>query len=232
MKTLGLIGGTSWVSTLDYYKIINQEVNKELGDNNSGKIILYSINFNDLVENQKKKDFGAIENILADAGMSLRNAGVDKLMLCANTIHRYARAVSDRSGLDFVHIAHETAKVIKSKKVKKAGLLGTLPTMTESFYKDVLSSNGIDSLIPGEDDMKFIHRVIFKELSREIFKKETKERLLDICSDLVSRGSGGIILGCTELPLIIKQDDLKVPAFDTLRIHAEAGARYLISSTE
>ena len=232
MKTLGLIGGTSWVSTLDYYKIINQEVNKELGGNSSGKMILYSINFNDLVESQKKKDFGAIENILADAGISLRNAGVDKLMLCANTIHRYAEAVSDRSGLDLIHIAHETAEVVKSKKVKKVGLLGTLPTMTESFYKDVLSSNGIESLIPGEDDMNFIHRAIFKELSLEIFKEETKERLLEICSDLISRGAGGIILGCTELPLIIKQDDLKVPAFDTLRIHAEAGAKYLISSTE
>lgn len=230
MKTLGLIGGTSWVSTVDYYKIINQEVNRELGGNSSAKLVLYSIDFSEFLGMVKDKDNDGIEELFSSAGNSLKEAGADALMMCANTIHRYADVVLARTGLPLIHIARETADAILLKNIGTVGLLGTLPTMTESFYRDVLSEKGIEAIIPEKDDRLFIHRAIFKELSVEIFKDETRSRLLEICNDLFRKGADGIILGCTELPLIITQDDLSMPVFDTLRIHAEAGARFLLSS--
>lgn len=230
MKTLGLIGGTSWVSTADYYKILNQEVNKSLGGYNSARVVLYSINFNNLIEKQQNKDFKAVEDLLSSAALSLKNAGADALMLGANTIHRYAEAIEARVGLPIIHIAKETAREIHSQGVKKAGLLGTMATMTLDFYKDILAENDISAMVPARRDQGLIHRAIFNELAQEIFSSETKEKLIGICNNLVQEGATGIILGCTELPLIIKESDLDVPVFDTLKIHALAGARFITDS--
>jgi aspartate racemase len=228
MKTLGLVGGTTWVSTNDYYKLINKEVNKRLGGHHSARLVLYSINFHEAVAFQERKDFEGMRKLLVDAAISVKAAGVDGIMLCANTLHKYADAVLNATGLPMVHIAEETAYEIVRHGYNTVGLLGTKPTMSESFYKDRLNKHGINALVPKEGDQDFIHRIIFDELGKDIFRDETRGELLRIMGDLHLQGAQGIILGCTEIPLIIKPEHTNLPLFDTLMIHARAAARFIM----
>jgi aspartate racemase len=227
MKTLGLIGGTTWVSTQDYYKHINKEVNRLLGGHNAAKLILYNLNFHEVVKLQDSKDFDGLKKLLTDAGSILQKAGVDGIMLCANTMHKYADAVTGITGLPLVHIADETAAEINKSGFKTAGLLGTKTTMEEPFYKERLKKHGITAIVPDEKDQVFLHRAIFDELGKDIFKDETRQEILRIMTGLYQRGAEGIILGCTEIPLIIKPEHTSIPLFDTLLIHARAGARFI-----
>jgi len=227
MKTLGLIGGTTWVSTQEYYKNLNKEVNRLLGGHHSAKLILFNLDFHEVVELQDKKDFKGLEKMLVNAATILQKAGVDGLMLCANTMHKYAPAIQAQTGLPLVHIADEVAAEMRKSGHRTAGLLGTKTTMEEPFYKDRLLENGITAIVPDEPDRQFINKAIFEELARDIFLDETRQGILRIMHNLASRGAEGIILGCTEIPLIINSGHTDIPMYDTLMIHARAGARFL-----
>jgi len=227
MKTLGLIGGTTWVSTVDYYKIINEEVNRVLGGNNSAKLILYSINFKEAVDLNMKKDIAGMKRLVMDAVKAIVGAGAEGLMLCANTLHKFADEIEEEFRIPLIHIVDETSKEIIKAGIKTTGLMGTLITMEEPFYRNRLLKSGIETIIPDENDRHYINDNIYHDFSKGIFKKETKERFLKIINDLHGKGAEGIILGCTEFPLFLHQSDTHVALFDTLKIHAIAGARFV-----
>jgi len=229
MKTIGMIGGTGWPSTLEYYRIINQETNKRLGGLNSAKIILSSFNYAEIDALNKKEDHGGVYNLVLDAAQRLKKASVDFIIICANTMHQYVDALEQETGLKIVHIADATAKEIKKKNISKIGLLGTRFTMEMDFYTKRLSQSGIDSLVPEKPDREFIHNAIMNELLKEEFKEKTKAKFLNIISDLESLGAQAIVLGCTEIPLLIKQKDTHLPLINTLEIHAKAAVEFALS---
>lgn len=229
MKSLGLIGGTTWLSTVDYYRLINQKINEKLGGLTSAKIFLCSVNFaevNALVAQDKWND---ISEMFSSAAHKLQIAGAECILICANTPHKIAGNVKEAIDIPLIHIAEETAKEIKKKEIGKVGLLGTKFTMEGVFFTDVLTDNGIESYIPDENDRQFIHDTIFEELGKNIFKQETKSKYLNIIDKLLTKGAEGIIMGCTEIPLLIKQEDCSSPLFDTLQIHAEAAVKFALS---
>ena len=229
MKTLGLIGGTTWVSTVDYYKLINQQVNEKLGGNSSAKILLYSVNFAEFNPPTDPNEWGELTKKFTGIAVNLEKAGADCVVFCANTPHIIADKVQKIIGVPIISIAEETAKVVAAGNLKKVGLLGTRITMEQSFYKDKLSTLGIETVIPEFEDRKFIHASILDEMARDIFKPETKQRYLRIINDLISHGVEGIVLGCTEIPILIKQEDSSVPLFDTTMIHASAIVDFALS---
>jgi len=222
MKTLGLIGGTTWVSTVDYYRMINQQVNKKLGGLSSAKMLLYSVNFADFNPPVDPKEWGEITKKFSDISINLERAGADCIAFCANTPHIIADEIQRIVNIPLLHIAEAAAHEVAKFNYKKIGLLGTRITMEQPFYKDKLLKYGITTLIPDIDDRKFIHSSILNEMAKEIFKEETKQRFLGIINKLISEGAEGIVLGCTEIPILIKQTDCKVPLFDTTLIHVSA----------
>ena len=222
MKTLGLIGGTTWVSTIDYYRLINQQINKKLGGLNSAKILLYSVNFAEFNPPTDPKDWGEITQKFTDISKNLEKTGADCIVFCANTPHIIADDIQKILKVPIINIAEETAKVVSQHKYKEVGLLGTRITMEQSFYKDKLSDYGISVVIPEYEERKFIHSSILDEMAKDIFKKETKQKFLNIIDKLISEGVEAIVLGCTEIPILIKQDDVSIPLFDTTLIHASA----------
>lgn len=224
-----MIGGTGWPSTLEYYRVINQETNRRLGGLNSAKIILSSFNYAEIDLLNKKEDHAGVYKLVLDATQRLKKASVDFIIICANTMHQYVDALEQETGLKVVHIGDATAKEIKIKNISKIGLLGTRFTMEMDFYTKRLSQSGIESLVPEKSEREFIHNVIMNELLKEEFKTETKERFLSIIKDLASRGAQGIVLGCTEIPLLIKQKDTHLPVINTLEIHAKAAVDFALS---
>lgn len=222
MKTIGMIGGTGWTSTLEYYRIINQETNRRLGGLNSAKIILTSFNYAEIDLLNKKDDHAGVYKLVLESAQKLKNCSVDCLVLCANTLHQYVETLEKEIGISVVHIADATAKEINRKVLSKIGLLGTRFTMEMDFYTKRLKEAGIESLVPPKSEREFVHDAIMNELLKEEFKAETKANFLKIINDLGQRGAQGIVLGCTEIPLLIKQEDVKLPVFDTLKIHAKA----------
>ncbi len=229
MKTIGMIGGTGWPSTLEYYRIINQETNRKLGGLNSAKIILSSFNYAEIDTLNKKDDHAGIYDLVLDAALRLKKTSVDFLIICANTMHQYVEALEKETGLKIVHIADATADEIKKKGISKIGLLGTRFTMEMDFYTKRLSQMGIDSLIPPKSSRDFIHNAIMNELLKEEFKVETKAEFLNIISELEKNNARGIVLGCTEIPLLIKQKDTHLPIFNTVEIHAKAAVDFALS---
>lgn len=230
MKTIGLIGGTGWISTLEYYRIINEETNKILGGHNSARCILYSLNYADIHECNLREDHEGVYKFLLDAALKLKSASADFIILCANTMHMYADRITEEVKLPIVHIADATANEIKKKNISTIGLLGTKFTMEMDFYSRKLKETGINSLVPEKEDRLFIHSSIMNELLKEIFKPETKQKFLNIISDLEQKGAKGIVLGCTEIPLLIKQADTHLPVFNTLEIHAKAAVKFAVNS--
>lgn len=230
MKTIGLIGGTGWVSTLEYYRLINQGINAKLGGHNSARCILYSVNYADINECNLHDNHEGVYNIVLNAANRLNSAKVDFLVLCANTLHQYVDRLTSEVGLPIVHIADATANEIKKNGFNTIGLLGTKFTMEMDFYTRKLSEAGITSLVPEKSERLFIHNAIMNELLKEQFKPETKKRFLDIINDLEQKGAQGIVLGCTEIPLLIKQTDTHLPVFNTLDIHAGAIVDFAINS--
>lgn len=222
MKTIGLIGGTGWVSTLEYYRLINKETNKRLGGLNAARCILYSFNYADINECNLRDDHEGVYKLVLDAALKLKNAGADFLVLCANTLHQYFERLNEEIKLPIVHIADATAAEIKKQGLHTIGLLGTKFTMEMDFYTKILSNAGITSLVPEKPERLFIHSTIMDELLKEIFKPEAKKRFVEIIADLEQKDAQGIVLGCTEIPLLIKQEDTHLPVFDTLKIHAKA----------
>jgi aspartate racemase len=229
MKTLGLIGGTTWVSTREYYACINREVNRLKGGYHSAKIILYSMDFQEIYTMQHSGDFEGIQVMLAGIAKGLASEGAQGLLLCANTMHKYADAVQEACGLPLIHIADVTAMEIRTAGYDTVGLLGTNTTMNEPFYRKKLQSYGIKALVPDEAGRNYINDAIFNELGKDIFKDSTRQEILQIMNKLVAGGAQGIILGCTEIPLIIKPQHTAIPLFDTLEIHSRAAARFIAS---
>jgi aspartate racemase len=229
MKTIGMIGGTGWPSTLEYYRIINQETNKRLGGLNSARIIMSSFNYADIDRLNKLEDHNGVYEYVLNAAQKLKTASVDFIIICANTMHQYVEALENETGLKIVHIADATAVEIKKKNLSKIGLLGTRLTMEMDFYKKRLSQSGIESLVPAKAEREFIHNAIMNELIKEEFKEDTKAKFLQIISDLEKNGAQGIVLGCTEIPLLIKQKDTHLPVFNTLEIHAKAAVDFALT---
>ncbi len=228
MKTIGLIGGTSWVSTIEYYRIINQLTNERLGGLNSAKILLYSINFEEFKPPADPNGWGHVAETLAGIARRLEGAGADCLLLCANTPHMVADSVQKNIRIPLLHIAEMTAKEIVKQKISNVGLLGTKFTMELPFFKDKLSKYGIRASIPNDKDREFIHSSIYAELGKGIFTKETKEKYLEIIQDLKKDGAAGIIFGCTEIPMLLNQKDCDIPVFDTTAIHSRSAVDFAL----
>jgi len=228
MKTLGLIGGTSWVSTVDYYRIINQTVNEKMGGLNSAKLFLYSVNFAEVKKFVDENNWNGVSFIFCAAAKKLEQAGAEGIVICANTPHKIADDIRKVIQVPFIHIAEATTIEIKKWRINQVGLLGTKFTMEDNFFKGKLSEEQIGALIPHMDDREFIHGSIFNELGQGIFTQETRQRYLAIINKLVEQGAEGIIFGCTEIPLLIKPDDCSVPVFDTTIIHAKAAVEFAL----
>lgn len=228
MKTIGLIGGTGWVSTLEYYRLINEETNRLLGGHNAARCILYSFNYADINECNLREDHEGVYRFVLDAARKLKNASADCIVLCANTLHQYADKIVEEVKLPIIHIADATAVKIKKEGLSTIGLLGTKFTMEMDFYTKRLSEAGISSVVPEKPERLFIHDTIMNELLTEIYKLDSKKRFLDIINDLGQKGAQGIVLGCTEIPLVIKQADTHLPVFNTLKIHAKAAVEFAV----
>lgn len=228
MKTLGLIGGTTWVSTVDYYRILNRLVNERLGGLNSAKILLYSVNFEEFRPPDTPEGWENVTQRVIAIARNLETGGAEGLVLCANTLHKIADRVQEKIGIPIIHIAEATAAEISKKQLNKVALLGTKFTMQEPFYHDKLSARGIETLIPEQSDRLYIHDAILDEMALEIFKPETKARFLEIITQLQQRGAQAIVLGCTEIPILIKPADTSAPLFDTTHIHAEAAVNFAL----
>ena len=224
MKTIGLIGGMSWESTVTYYRIINETVKEKLGGLHSAKILMYSVDFEEIENCQSSGDWARSAEILSDAAHRLETAGADFIVICTNTMHKVAPEVQASVSVPLLHIAAVTARRLDEAGVPTVGLLGTRYTMTQEFYVDVLREAGISVLIPDENDIRIVNNIIFDELCVGIIREESKMHLLRMIGDLRRRGAKGIILGCTELGLLIRQADLDLPVFDTAVIHAEEAA--------
>ncbi len=226
MKTIGLIGGVTWESTKEYYRIINQLTRDKLGGVHSSQIILHSLDFDFILSS----DWQAKQEFLTEKALLLQNAGADCLLICANTLHKLFNDIQTAVDIPLVHIADAAGAAIRERGFSKVGLLGTRPTMEMDFYKERLRKNfGIETVVPHKESRIFIQRVIYKELAKGMFLEDSKYKYLAICDELIKAGAEGIILGCTEIPLIIKQSDLKVPVFDTSYLHAAAAVEFALS---
>lgn len=222
MKTIGLIGGLSWQSTIDYYRFMNMEVLRRTNGKHEARIIINSVDFGEVESFMKEKDFDGIRDMMVRSALRLEKAGADLVMIGANTIHFAADSVKASVGIPLVSIIDATIDAIHLKSLTKVGLLGTKITMEEDFFKQKLIDNGIEVIVPDKDDRDFIHRTIFSELFTATIIPETKKRYLNIIDGLAAHGAQGIILGCTEIPILIKQADTVLPVFDTTEIHALA----------
>lgn len=228
MKTIGLIGGMSYESTIPYYEIINKEINKILGGFHSAKIILYSVDFSEIEECQKTNNWQKSAKILSNAAKHLENAGADCIILCTNTMHKVCNEIQNSINIPFLHIAQACAQELKKNSITKAALLGTKYTMQQDFYKKELVKEGIETIIPNDNDMEIINRVIFEELCSGKFLEESKREFIRIINSLEKNGAQGVILGCTEIGLLVKQDDIKIKAFDTTLIHAKKAVEFAL----
>jgi aspartate racemase len=222
MKVIGLIGGMSWESSLLYYREINEQVKRTLGGLHSAKCILYSVDFHEIEERQRLGLWDQLDNMMIDAAKSLEHAGADFLILCTNTMHKSAPAIEAAVKIPLLHIADPTALALKKKGINKVGLLGTRFTMIEDFYKQRLTEKfGLEVLIPDETEINEVHRIIYEELVKGIVKPESRAIYQEIISNLAERGAQGVILGCTEITLLIKLNDVHLPVFDTTSLHAQ-----------
>jgi aspartate racemase len=225
-KKVGLVGGISWVSTLDYYRLINEGVNSKLGGLNFAECLLYSLNFADV----QAVGWENAYDLLREACASLQRGKADAIALCANTAHLFADRLEAELQLPIIHIVTETAKVLRREGHTTIGLLGTKFTMEMPFYRDRLEAFGITMLTPPTQQTRdYVQFTVKEELGRGLVKPETKERYLAIAQDLISSGATAIVLGCTEIPLLLSQADFSVPVFDTVRIHSDAIVDYIVS---
>jgi aspartate racemase len=229
MKILGLIGGTSWVSTVDYYCYINQGINEKLGGLNYAHCMIYSFNYADIVRNNENENWDATLMMVTKAAINMKQGGAGAIVLCANTMHIIADELEKNVGLPVIHIASATAAAISKQNISKVGLLGTRFTMERDFFKNKLKEQGIVALVPDDDERKFIHDTIGNELGRGILKPETKSYYLEVILKLINKGAEGIILACTEIPMLIKTQDTDIPLFDTTLIHAKAAIEFAVS---
>ena len=228
MKTIGLIGGMSWESTVTYYQIVNETVKQELGGLHSAKVLLYSVDFSEIEEYQAKGEWEKSAKVLAQAAINLEKAGADYIVICTNTMHKVAPEIQKAISIPIIHIAEATADELKKQGITKVGLLGTKYTMTQDFYKNKLLDAGIDVVIPNDEGVEIINHIIYDELCLGIISEESKQKYLSVITELEKKGAQGVILGCTEIGLLIQQKDTKLPLFDTAQIHATKAALFSI----
>jgi aspartate racemase len=228
MKTIGLIGGTTWLSTAEYYRLLNQRINQTLGGAHYAQCILYSFDYADIKTINEAHDWASMRDLVTTVSKKLIAAGADCILLCANTMHIVAEELRQNIPVPVIHIAEATAVSINRQGLDTVGLLGTKFTMEKDFFKKKLLDRGIKAVIPAEADREFIHASIFEELGKEIFREETKRRYITIIDELALKGAQGIILGCTEIPLLIKQADCNLPLFDTVSIHVDAAIQFAL----
>ena len=225
---MGLIGGMSWESTVSYYQIVNQVIKKELGGLHSAKLLLYSVDFQEIADFQEKGEWEKSGDLLAKAALKLENAGADFIVICTNTMHKVAPEVVARIKVPLIHIAEATAEALIEKGIQKVALLGTKYTMKEDFYKNKIEDAGIKVLVPEEEDINIVNTTIYEELCLGIISEKSKREFLRIIAKLKEDGAQGVILGCTEIGLLIKAEDTDLPVFDTTYIHALKAALYSI----
>ena len=229
MNTIGLIGGISWESTVEYYRIINETVKEKLGGFHSGEIVMYSFDFAEVERLQHQGDWDELATMMIDAAERVKRGGADFIVICANTMHKMADKVQESVGLPLVHIGDVTAESIKAKDMNKVGLLGTKFTMEEDFYKRrLIDKHGLDVIIPGDEERQVIHKILYDELCLGDINEVSKGAFKKAIDHLVERGAQGIILGCTEIPLIVSQEEYEIPLFDTTAIHARAAVDFAL----
>ncbi|MFC2500794.1 MAG: aspartate/glutamate racemase family protein [Selenomonas noxia] len=224
MKTIGLIGGMSWESTVTYYQVINETIKKQLGGLHSAKCILYSVDFDEIEKYQASGEWDKSADVLSEAAQALERAGADYIVICTNTMHKVAPEIGRRIHIPILHIADMTAAELQKQGIKKVGLLGTKYTMRQDFYKNILIEQGIEVVIPNDADVDVVNRIIYDELCLGKISEQSKDIYLDIIMKLAQDGAQGIILGCTEIGLLVRQSDTDIPLFDTTLIHAEQAA--------
>lgn len=231
MKTIGMIGGMSWESSIEYYRIVNETVRAELGGLHSARSIMVSVEFAEIEKLQHQDRWDEAAEILIGAARSLEGAGADFAIICTNTMHKLYDTIQQNVRIPLLHIADATAESIKAEGIKKIALLGTRFTMEEDFYKGRLTDfYGLDVILPDHEDMEIVHRIIYDELCAGIIQSDSKQAYANIIRRLVREGAEGIILGCTEIGLLVKQEDSPVPLFDTTEIHAKAAVKYALAN--
>ncbi|WP_282154932.1 aspartate/glutamate racemase family protein [Cytobacillus gottheilii] len=226
MKTIGLIGGLSWESTSEYYRIINTAVKNKLGGLHSAKCLIHSFNFEEIADMQRTGKWKEATESMVEAAVKLEQAGAEVIIICTNTMHKMAKEVQEAVSVPLIHIAESTASAIKQQGIKKVALLGTAFTMEQPFYKDILSKHGIETIIPNEADRQMVHSVIFDELCQGRFLEESRVKYQELILKLEAEGAEGVILGCTEIPLLIKQEHSSLPLLDTTYLHAMTAVEY------
>jgi aspartate racemase len=229
MKTLGLIGGMTWHSTVDYYRLINEGVHKRLGGSHSAEIVMLSFDFEPVEDMQAKGDWPAMGRLMAGAARTLEGAGAEGLVICANTMHRLADDITAAVKIPLLHIADAAAGAVKRAGIGTVGLLGTRYTMEMDFYRGRLAAkHGLKVLIPDEPGRTAVHDIIYTELAHGTVREDSRRAYIEVIEALKRRGAGGIILGCTEIPLLVKEKDSPVPVFDTTALHAAAAVDFAL----
>lgn len=230
MKILGLIGGTSWHSTIDYYRHINESVNEHFGNNTNPPLTVFTMNQAQVHKFQIENNWSGIADMLIEGGKRLQNAGAERVMFCANTPHKVYEQVEKQLNVPIIHIADATAENIKKRGIKKVCFLGTKYTMTEDFITQRIADNGIEVFAPKEKEVvEELHRIIIEELTYGKIVPESKQYVLNVIQSFADQGVQGVILGCTEFPLMIEEEDLQIPIFNTTEIHAQAGVEFIMS---
>lgn len=222
MKKIGLIGGITPESTILYYRILNNLASDVYGNAHTSKVVINSVDFGEIATLQHQERWDLLDKLMIEAALSLEKAGVSFIIICANTMHLTFDVVKKAISIPIIHIAEATSKQIVLKNIKKVALLGTKYTMEKTFYTEVLSDFGIETIVPNTSDRQIIHDVIYDELSKGELNPNSKEKYIEIINKLINNGAEGVVLGCTEIPLLIKQNDVSVPVFDTTEIHATA----------
>ena len=230
MKTIGLIGGMSWESSAVYYKLLNEIVKEKLGGFHSCKNIMLTVDFAEIEELQSKEDWNALDKKMVVAAKQLESAGADIILICANTMHLCEPAISKQISIPVLHIADATGQEIVKQKMKKVALLGTKYTMEKDFYKEYISNKfGIEVIIPGKTECENIHRIIYEELVQGKILNESRKTYIQIIENLKNNGAEGVILGCTEIPQLISNEDVSIPVFDTTKIHAKKAVEWALT---
>lgn len=229
MKTVGLVGGTGWISSAEYYRIINEETNRRAGGLTFSRCILFSINYGEIDSFNKLSNKEGVYRLILDATLKLAGSGAECIVLCANTLHQFYERLAQETDIPFIHIADAAAREIRRKNMSSVGLLGTKQTMEMDFYKSRLNEREIEVLIPGLSDRDFIQKTISDELLKGVFSDVSRYRFVEICKELHGRGAEGIVLGCTEIPLLLKQEDINIPVINTLTMHATAAVDFALN---
>ena len=229
MKTIGLIGGLTWLSTLDYYRLLNQQVQDKTNGKATAKIYMYSVDFGEIKRLTEAGDWDAIAAIICKAAENIEKSGASCLLVGANTMHKIADEIQSSINIPLIHIAEETASAIVKKQLTKVALLGTKYTMQLDFYKNKLAAKNIETIIPPADEIEYINTAIYEEMGKGVFLPERKEDFLKIIQQLKMQGAEGVIFGCTEIPILLKQEEVDMPVFNTTQIHVNAAVDFALN---